>query len=238
MQKKITHKLATIGLLVGILFGIHQAVPSFAVSVDPDSTASSGDEAVNDELVKRIEKVVEEKKEQVKQVLGSLVDQREGFIGEVQRISGETLTLTTSNGTRIVPISSEVSLTKASKTIDVEDIAVGNWVEILGTLDADAFAPQHVLVYENTLRPTPQKVFIGTVTDLTTTSMTVVPRDTTMPEVEVALLRSTDFQDANGEDASRTDFSEDGAVLVVALEEDDETEAQTIRSLVPLEELE
>lgn len=233
-MKNLLIKTIGVGALFGILLALQAVSPLMAQN---DTDQESTDSAVNDELVKRIEKVVEEKKVQVKEVLGNLGSQKQGLIGEVQRVSEEAITITHSTGNRIIPITDSVSLKKGSKSVALAEIAVGDWVEVLGANQDSLFSPQFVFVYTKTLRPTPQKVFTGTIKDLTATSMTVVPRDVTMPETEVSLLKTTDYEDVTGDEAKRTEFVEDGAVLVVALEKEGTNQALTIRSLVPLSEL-
>lgn len=175
----------------------------------------------------------------VQGVLQQMFSNHYGMVGEVQRINDDALTIQNKQGTTILAINeSEVEITKGSSAIELTDIAVGNWVTILGYREAEDFTPVFVKVSESSPRPATQLVLLGMITDVTSQELTVLNR-ATQEERTFALTRSTVVEDFSGEEVSISSFDVDYNVLITAstTDEEEDFEVLTIRSLAPLDEL-
>lgn len=181
-------------------------------------------------LKERIGKIVEEKRDQIEGALDDLASQRRGFIGEVQRVTSETLTLKTNKGTQILPLSPEIKITKANKPISVDGIAVGDWAVVIGTLEDDSLRPNQLVISSTTLRPKPQTVVLGTVTEITRTTATIQPRSG-QSAVEFNLVRTTTYEDSEGNPLRVADIKANTQVLAVGSSGTDGIDALVIRSL-------
>ncbi|MCA9369575.1 MAG: hypothetical protein H6774_02890 [Pseudomonadales bacterium] len=231
----ITSCIAWVAVL-GSGFAIHNLVQIYAQD-DPTPTTSptAETELTTEELKKRIEKAVEEKREQVQGVISEALNQKTATIGEVERISEESLTINHNDTATIIPLTDELTITKSSKVIEADAIAVGNWVVAIGTQDElDEFTPTQLRIFDATILPDPQTVNIGSITDISATAVTIESRkvgETTT----FTISQESEFQNQNGELLQRTSFEEDMQVLVVgSTDSDDEVQLKTMRSLVEI----
>lgn len=212
---------------------VYAASPSPTASESAEPSPTPNLTETTQRLRERIEKIVDEKREQVAGALDELANQRRGFIGEVQRVSAETLTIKTNKSTQILPITPNVSITKAGKVIPIDDIAVGDWAIVIGRIVDDEFQLERLLISSTTLRPQPQAVALGTLSALTRTTATVQPRNGE-PATQFNLVRTTQYQDVEGNEVRLADVEEDMQVLAVGVNTNQGLEARVIRVLVPL----
>lgn len=186
-------------------------------------------------LKERIEKIVEEKKEQIKGIINNLDATKKGFIGEVQRISEEAITIKTSKSIRIIPITKDVEILKNGKAIELSDIAVEDWLVVMGIIEDDAFQPLRILASGETLRPRPSYITIGNISAIERYELTVIPRSGE-EETAVTLNSKTSYEDLNGEEIARTDIEEDTQALIIAFDDEGEKIAKRIRILTIIDE--
>ncbi|HYD34604.1 MAG TPA: hypothetical protein VD999_00905 [Vitreimonas sp.] len=196
-------------------------------------TPSPAAESTTQKLKERIEKVVEEKRDQVKGVLDEITGKKRGFIGEVQRVSAESITLKTNKGTTILPLSESMKLSKKNRVIKYEDIAIGDWVIVIGGNADDDFVPEHIMVSATSLRPTPKTVMVGSVEAITKTELTVSPRSGAESQ-DFTLAKGTVYQDLEGTTAALKNFTTDIQVLVIGKQTTNGWEAVVVKSLAPL----
>lgn len=221
------YQAAGIAGLVAILLSGAVLAPSFAQTAT--DSAQTQDE-VNVELIKeRLQK---------SSVMGTTIgDQKHALVGQVQRVTGEAITvLTTDGNTTILPLENVLLLNQEEETITVDTVVIDSWVTALGFLsEENTFTPAYITVAAESLQPVSQYVSIGSITEITSRQLTLAPRDNPSTTVEIDILRNTDFQDPSGESLAYTDFEADMQVLIVGFAaEDDEYEASTVRSLAPL----
>ncbi len=174
--------------------------------------------------------------------------QKRGFIGVVQRVSEEALTIQNNKGTQIIPISERVQLTKDGESIALSDIAIDDQTIVMGRQVDDDFLPIKIIVTEDELFPKPQLVMIGSIASIQTDSITVLSREN-QQEIDVSLNTETEYQDSDGDIIAKTDLFEALQVIVVGYVEVDEQEdtaedstsesetknALVVKSLAPLE---
>lgn len=199
--------------------------------------AAQSEESTQSASLENIKKIIKENLSNgaVRGAIDNLLNRKTAIMGEVSRVTDETMTITSALGTRIIPIDKTLLITKEGKEIQSSEIAIENWVTVLGKIKDDNFSPVFLYVYTESLLPKNQYVDIGTITDITRTTLTIIPRSG-QDEKIVTILNSTNFEDLNGVEISINDLSEDITVLVSGHETDSKIEALTIRSLAPLAE--
>jgi len=211
MIQKIALSLAFFFILACLPNAVHaQTAPSSATA----AAATSSPSATTQKLRERIEKVVEEKREQIAGVLDEITGQRRGYIGEVQRITSETMTLRTLRGTRIVSIKPTLILQKGNETIKIDQIAVGDWAIVIGSLEDDEIQPDKIIISSTSLRPKPQVVTIGSITAISPTSISLTDRATGEAYV-FTLPKTAKLQDLTGATIKSTQISPEMQAVIV-----------------------
>lgn len=172
----------------------------------------------------------------VRGAIDNLLNRKVAMYGEVNRVTDETITITSRLGTRIVPINEVLTVSRDEKPIQTSEIAVENWVTILGRIKDDNFSPVFLYLYSESLLPKPQYVDIGTITEITRNTITISPRSGE-EEKTIKILTSTDFEDIDGVEITLNDLSKDITVLVSGnTTESDDIDALTVRSLATMAE--
>jgi hypothetical protein len=224
-------------LTSGLFMALAMVAPTRLVAQTASASASpSGSPTLTEttqRLRERIEKIVEEKRDQVEGALDELATQRRGFIGEIQRVSSETLTVKTNKSTQILPLTPTTGITKAGKTIPVDDIAVGDWAIVIGRIVDDEFQLDRLVISSASLRPPSQAVVLGTLSAITRSTATVQPRNQEAA-TQFNLVKTTTYQDIEGNSIRLTDIKADTQILAVGVNTDKGVEARVIRVLVPL----
>lgn len=208
---------------------------SLTLAVGPISAQEEASDSTKttQNLRERIERIVEEKKEQIRGVINNLESQKQAFIGQVIRISEETITVKTNKATRILPINPQVELLKGTSIIKLSDVAVDNWLVVMGVLEDDDFRPIRILVSATDIRPKTYFIALGSVTELDKTTLTIKPRNAEEP-VAITTNNKTIFEDLNGQVIARTDLEVESQLLVVASEAEGDKIAKRVRLLTVL----
>lgn len=205
---------------------------------EPEATESASP-TVTESLKEQIQKT--------KEVLGDSDEekiQKRGFIGLIQRVSEEAITIENSKGTQIIPINDGVELTKAGEETALSDVAIEDYAIVMGWETEDEFAPVKVIVTEEDLQPRLQLVALGSVTEIGTNSLTILTRGD-QKEIEVQTNTQTQFENADGETMTKANLFEKLQVIVVGYvdiaDPADETDqdvnhAVVVRSLAPVED--
>lgn len=196
-------------------------------TVDPQSTTQK--------LRERIEKIIEEKRDQIKGVIDDRSDKKRGFVGEIQRISSESLSIKNTKGTQIVPLTAEVIITKKGSPIEIDSIAVGDWAVVLGTWENDTIHVERIMISSTSLRPKTQVVLLGSITQIQKTTMVVTDR-ATQAQRTFQVTKNTKYLDIDGNKHELKDFQTEIQCLVVAQQDSPEKDPviTTIKALTPL----
>lgn len=210
-----------------------KASPASQISSSPSPTASLSPAQTTQNLKDRIEKIVEEKRDQIEGVLDELSGRKRGFIGEVLRVSSETITLRTNKGPQILSVTPTLSITKAGNKIPLDDIAVGDWAIAIGSVKEDEFQPERLVISSTPLWPQRQVITIGTIDSMTKTTITIAPRVGT-DKRDFIFTKSTSYQDMNGDTIRATQVNPEQAALVVGVGGEKGDEARVIRLLSPV----
>lgn len=232
----ISHKTITLALVVATMV-VTSFVPTSLVWAQADAAEGAGanasDSATTEELRKRIERVVEERREQIKGIVEDLLIKKGAYIGEITRISEEAITIKSNETTNIIPLTEQVVILEDNQPVNIATIEVGNWATVLGNRTTSSIEPEYVLISATSLRPQNYYVRLGSIHSLDRTELVFIPRGTE-DQVTIALQRTSQYQNADGEAAAATDFEEQFGVLVIASEGQDGYELKTMRSLAPL----
>lgn len=234
MGVKMKSNLLKSLLIIGVFFSLALGVISTVYAEESVVLDASLSSKTTEKLKERIEKIVEEKKDQIKGIIDNLDSTKQGFIGEVTRISEETITVKTNKSTRIIPITADIELLKDGEEVELSDIAVENWLVVMGVIEDDNFRPIRVLVSSKTLRPDPTYITVGSITEIDRSELTISPRSGEETET-IVLNNSTTYEDLNGEEIDRTDIEEETQALIIAVEDEDEKVARRIRILTVIE---
>lgn len=212
---------------IGVIFGIDQ------VNAE-ESTPSSATTETTQELKKRIEKAVEEKREQIKGALQGIAADQKGFIGEVQRVTDEAITVKSNDETTIIPVSTGFDLTRKNSKIDIDDVAVGNWAIVIGKESSTGvFSPEKVIISTETLQPKPQVIILGSIDAITAKDVTVTSR-LNGQKYTFNIVKDSISENNDGSTIPIRSFKKDMQALFVGTEGEATTELKTIRALAPL----
>ncbi len=193
--------------------------------------SSPSAEVTTQKLKERIERIVEEKREQVKGALDQLRTRRRGIVGEVTRVSAETITVKTSRTTVILPLNKDVSMVKGKKPISVDDVAVGDWIVAIGSEPEDDFVPEHLVIVSTSLRPVPRVITLGNVESVTKTQVVVSPRAGGEART-YTLGKNTVYQDSTGNKVALKDITTSMSVLVIGTTNDANVTTATLVQLL------
>lgn len=219
-------------LLCVLALGTATWQPTFAatptpagVAASPESTSSSQVSLeTTQKLKQRIEKIVEERRDQIMGAVTNFGKTRKGFIGEIQRVSAETITIKTNKGPQILSLNEEVIITKAGKPIEITAMTVGDWAMVIGTIEDDTFTPELIDLSSKSLRPKTKLVLIGSIKEIITagksktlSSLLIVPR-TQNGEQKLTLTKQTEYFDSDGNPLKTADLETEMQAVVVAQE--------------------
>jgi len=181
-----------------------------------NTVSTSSAELTTQNLRERIERIVEEKRDQIKGVLSEISITQRGVIGQVQRVTEESITIRTHKGTEIIPIANTaytVELIKANKPIKPTEIAVGDWLLALGVIEDDSFEPIRITISSSSLRPRTRSITIGSIANLEKTELTIESRSAT-GSVTYTTNKDTKYQDLSGASITAADIEESMQAIV------------------------
>lgn len=248
-QKKL---LITIGVCVSVLtllfatrprdFEIFAASPSLAPkaspvpsprasvkpTASPSPVASPSAEAATESLKDRIDRILEQRVDKLKDLEQS-GQKRRAFVGEVQRITERTVTLHTRRGNQSFTVGSDVILLKNGKAATIDDIAVGDWLCVIGFLEKETIQPQIAIISTTTLQPDQPDTIIGTIKSISRTQIVIT--DVANSERTFQIVKTTLFETVDGETSKRENLETETQVIVVSEPEGSQNPALMIRSL-------
>lgn len=201
-------------------------VQAQAASSSP--SASPADAQATENLKDRIDRVLEQRQEKLQELEDSGV-RRRIFVGDVQRIIDQTVTLRTRRGNQSFAITPDLGLVRDGKAATLDDIAVGDWIAVIGYLDKETLQPQRVFAYSATLQPTEYETVLGTITDITRTQVTIT--DSSETAHKYTLVRTTSYEDSNGEGLKQADFKKEDRVIILSKPATNQASATLVRSL-------
>jgi hypothetical protein len=197
-------------------------------------------EATTQAILDRInKKLTQEEQEQLDKTIEQLAVKRGAMIGQVERVTEEALTITTTQGTVILATDEELEIKKSNKDIALDQIGVDDWLLVMGVTDGTQITPEYIFVSSTTLRPKPHSVVLGTLSEINKSSLSVTSRaDGEITNFNIS--NKTEYQDVDAKDAKLNQFSTDLTVLGIGYEEVNKTETTqvltTLRALAVFED--
>ncbi len=206
---------------------------AFVVVLPAGAQEASDSGRTNQEIKKRIDRVIEEKKQEVAGALAEINTKKRGFVGPIDRVSETSLTIATHKGPLVLPLSESVKVLKNNKEAAVTDLSIGDFVVALGIETDGTFMPKFILSSGSSEKPKERLVLLGTLTDIGKSNLILMTRGTNETK-DITISKSTEYQNADGSEVSLDLFEEDLTILVVATDDEGDLAATTIRSLAPL----
>ena len=215
MNLKRHHIVITLILLFAI-WGVfsHANLVSAATATPSAKTAlpSADPAVVKQNTLDRIEKILDEKGSSV---LNSL--KRKAYVGQVVRVTTESLTLNTLHGevaVKLTPEKTTMFLMPRLTPVQISDIEIDGFVIAMGYVDGDdVLDARRVLVSPTPLFPIKKGVIIGVVQSIKSTQMLV--RTLVQEDKVVPLSSKTIYQDSTGTTIKKTDVKENIRILVI-----------------------
>ena len=230
-MKKLTKNCLTIVLICLFSFSqVNLTIQAQEKTASAEPTISEEVEQTSTQNLKeRIERVVKEKSEVVKGTIDDLSAKKQGFIGQVERVTDESISIKTIKDTRIVAINDSIKLLKDNKEIKLEEIAVNDWLTVMGVVTNDTFAAKRILVSTQSIRPPEYTVNLGTIQTINKNSLDFKNRDN--EEITLTLQKSTSYQNLDGEKIEQADLAENIQALIIYFTQTnkDETETKLIK---------
>ncbi len=236
---KKNHKIATIILLISLFLSHQFVVFAQEDNLQDSSPSAAATDSATSNLKERIEKIVEEKKDDIETALQEKTSQKHGYIGEVSRVTEETIAVETKQGNKIIPVDENLLIIKKRQAIAVTDIAVGDWVTVIGTLEDDTLMPKRVVVASSDLNPKNKQIVLGTIKTLTKTNIIIQSR-ADQTEQTFTLSKKTTIEDMNQQKLSLNLLTKDIQCLIIGFQDEDDENptASTIHALTTAEVLE
>ncbi len=213
-------------LVVGILGAVALHSPfAFAATTTSTPSAKTASPSADPAVVKqntldRIEKILDEKGSSV---LNSL--KRKAYVGQVVRVTTESLTVNTLHGevtVKLTPEKTAMFLMPRLTPIEIADIEIDGFVIAMGYVDGDdVLDARRVLVSPTPLFPIKKGVILGVVQSIKSTQILV--RTLTQENKVIPLSSKTINQDNTGTTMKRTDVKGDSKILVITPDADNAT---------------
>lgn len=231
---KILSPLLVFSLCIALLGSLSLPI-SAAVGADDEATEAGGisettTQDATTKLRERLQKILGDQDETASGMT------RAGYIGEVTRVSDEAITLKTLAGSEIVPLEDTILL-KRTQRIPVSEVAVGNWIIVIGQREKNrAIKPELLLVQTTDLKPREHMVSIGDVSASTANSVTIIPRGKTEP-ITLSVNKNSLLTDSAGETILPRNVPKDISVIVVGFAQPNGSwELGTLKTTVNLAE--
>lgn len=234
-----TPKFLLASCILVLALALASATSQFAQAQSPTATESTSTTTTKS-LKERIQKVVQENSDRIKGVIDDLSARKRGFVGQVQRLTEEAVTIRSVKGSEIIPIAqssaeSAVVILKNGREIKLDQVAVDDWVVVQGFMEDEAFSARYIQVLSESPRPDELTARLGTLEEITTRDVTVLPRNS-QTSVTYSIDRTTEYQDLNGNEILASQIDESAQVFVVGFEEEDGKAAVIIRTLTTFED--
>lgn len=214
--------------------------------IEDGGSATPNPDSINKAINERINKQLsEEQEKKLSNIIESINQLRRAVYGKVERVTDNSLTITTAEGITSIPLPESVRVKQGVKMIKTSDIAVDNWVLVVGANSTDhsndtsnsSFTPQQITVFTTNPIAAQPMVELGIIDSITSNSITVISRSSGVSN-NFSVLKTTKFQNANGAQTTINKFEKDLTVLVVGYKGEKSSSATIIRSLATLDKRE
>jgi len=194
------------------------------------ATNASSTDAIKDLILKKVAEQTESATN-----LEKLDTWRKAVFGQVEKITDDSVSISTKQGTFVVAINKDLSFKKNDKKIESKNIEIGNWALIIGTTKIgekkqndllNALEPQLIYVYESSPVTKEQFVTIGTIKSFDQDTVTIDTRKT--KEELKFFTKQTKFQTIDGKSSDSKNLEKDIAVLIAGNKQKDALHASSV----------
>lgn len=208
-----------------------QAEEPQTIAATKSATKPSVEPSSSPTLKERIQRVVQENQDKVKGLITEKSKQKLAVIGQVQRVSAETLTVKTGSGTQIISTKDDLTILKDNKLSKIANISVDDYLTVIGYSQDDQFEPALVLASSTPIAQRNYQVSIGTVDSFAKNSLVISPRQNSSQKITIIVNKDTDIEDLEGNKIVATDIKAELQVLAVYFDSKDTKTAARIRVL-------
>ena len=230
---KLDQWLLALLLTGSFLFKTPHIIKALTLSQNTQDEASETSDISEEEeetTINNIKKVIQEKKDELGDISKNLRN-KQAYLAEITRVSAETLTVESCDGSKIVPIEENVELNKEIEKIEIED-----WVAVYGELKDDNFVTTKIEVYDQDFSPKNKKIMLASISEIHSNNLTVTGRSQDS-KVTFVLDKNTEYQDYQGEEADYDDLYKDLQCLIIAFEDSDgDYVVSTLKALTVFDE--
>ncbi len=248
------HILLSASILFGLLFALTYFSTQLAVPVSAQTTAASESGGTNDgtatpdgtplpdaettqNLRERIENVVRERSEQVQGAIDRIAAQQRGFVGQVERVTEDSLTVRSPDGLEIFALDETVMLKdNDDETIGVDDLVVGAWATVVGTIRDDSFQALQITIDEENPRPADHDLAIGKITAVDGDTLTLQQRAEDA-EITVTFDSDTVFEDIDGTTLTEAALETDTQAVILQFNTETASNAAGIIRILTTQEV-
>jgi len=181
--------------------------------------------------------MTENLQQRIKNILQSTIDKvkttSSGYIGQVERVTAETVTIQNKKGTQIISLTPDVSLTKKGKAITVDDISVGDWAMVIGKQQDDAFAPELISISTTSLEPTPHLIGLGKISAVTKTGFNFIKQGQSDTQ-QIVYTKTSQILDNQAAPLTYKQLPDQAQVVLVAIKTDTGWGLQELRLTAPI----
>lgn len=208
-----------------------EAVGEIADTIDEITASESA-------AIENIKKVIEKNisTDKVKEAFVQVFRQKRGVIGQVTRVTENMITLSSADTTIIVSTTDATTIVEGTNELGVEDIAVDDWLSVVGFDDDGTFEPVEITVLEEDPYPQDVVTVIGSIETIEDNNITVVSRKNSNT-IAFTITDSSRIEDATGKELTADELQEDLTCLVVAQKEDDDTAIKHLRLFISSTEI-
>lgn len=164
-----------------------------------NATNSADTQEVKDNIKERIRKVVETGSESNVDI-SSL--QQKGWLGSIESISGQTITISSSGINRLVATSTETSITQDKTFLNLEDLIIGSTMVAVGIVDStDILTASQVIISKSTPQPSNKVSVLATIesVDLKSNNLTITPSNKSQ-DMLLSISKNTQLSEYKSDD--------------------------------------
>ncbi len=210
---------------------------------DDELTDEDAEEEINPAHIQSLSERIQKVKEQNGSVAGQTNYTTRAIVGVIERLSESTMTVESLKGPVIIPLTADTQLIKNNRMIEVSDIEIENSAIVLGLQTGESFTPIKVIIEDDDLMPRSQIVEIGTIEEITASSLSLSARLDASTKT-FTINQNTTVIDADNDTIRASDLFEDVQVIVIGYTNESSSAeekpkvAQIIKALAALERTE
>ena len=200
----------------------------------PMISAQTESEATEESTISNIKKVIQDKQAELGQNDQQSTQLKQAYLAQVKRVSAETLTVLNNQTSIVVPLTEGLEILKEDELIEVDEIAVDDWIIVYSVVEKDVCVPKRISLTEKDFTQEDRKIMIGTITELYSNNLLFDSR-TGESDLNFLLDKNTQYFDDNGDEISLRDLYSDLQCLIVATAKTDgQWLVSSIKALVDL----